>query len=1232
LVEHLLCKQGVGGSSPLRSTSREILADVIGRLPEASYRLQRVGCLALSFSTRGARIESRVDVVFAPYTLSPHSGVVKGQWPYACRMALCPNCGQANPEIARLCMMCGTPLQEVAHSHAEERKVVSVLFVDLVGFTARSHAADPEDVRAALGPYHALLKREIERFGGTVEKFIGDAVMAVFGAPVAHEDDAERAVRAALRIIEAITELNDSRDLDLSIRAAVNTGEGLVTLGAKPDAGEGMVTGDVVNTTSRLQNVAPVNGVVVGEITYRSTKDMIDYQQLDPATVKGKPEPLSVWHAVAAKSRFGADADMASRTTFIGRESELDLLKGSFRRALRESSIQVVTITGEPGVGKSRLLSELFSFIDEERELVWWRQGRCLPYGEGITFWALGEIVKAHAGILESDSSDEAATKLRAAVEAVVRDTSEQQWFLSRLGPLVGVTGTETSTVAKEESFTAWRRFLEAIAEERPLVLVFEDLHWADPTLLEFIEHLVDWVSGVPMFVLCTARPELYDNHRTWGGGKRNFTILSLSPLDDSETAQLISSLLSHAVLPAEIHAALLERAGGNPLYAEEFIRMLFDRGILEGKGRVLTLASHSEIPVPDNVHALIAARLDTLSRDHKALLHDASVVGKVFWSGAVAALGKIDDASARSGLHDLLAKQLVRPARSASMRGQQEYAFWHALIKDVSYAQIPRTTRMEKHKAVAAWIESVSVDRIADFAEVLVHHYDQALNLAKAAGSYGEIDELEARSLRFLVMAGERAEQLDAGRAYDYYLRALSRVAPDDPQRPEVLVKAATMGFNLGSFDEAEAHAQEALSHFRKGGDVLGQGGALGLLSTLSSKRGRTEQGRALNKEAIDLLETISPTRALSAACRAFSFDLWGNGSFEEALEWASKALDLAERLGDKKAIAAALDTRAAARIDLGDLEGLADERRALEVALEVGDAERICIAYINQADDTWWMDGPAKALELHRKAIEIGQERGVHHLGFHATAESVWMLFDLGRWDELLRETERVLEWAEAQGSTYLEAIVLPYKAVVRLLRGEPQAAKTLEGRFVELATEIGELQVLAPALVIAAITNSTVGESAVAEGFIEELEQQTDGRPSWRAHYLPDVVRVLFSLGQFERAEELLASVRHVPLTRDQHSVVTAGALVGEAKGDLEDALRLFRDATQRWDDYGHVFEHAQALAGTGRCLLALGQTAEGSQWLQGAREIFVGLGAAPLIEEIDGYLGQPDALSS
>jgi class 3 adenylate cyclase len=431
---------------------------------------------------------------------------------------LCTSCGADNREAARFCDACGSPLEAPAPA-AEERKLVSVLFVDLVGFTARSDRADPEDVRATLRPYHAAVKREIERYGGTVEKFIGDAVMAVFGAPAVHEDDPERAVRAALRALEAIEELNEQEDLELTVRAAVATGEAVVSLAARPGEGEGIATGDVVNIAARLQSEAPVGGVVVAEQTFRATRAAIEYEELEPVLVKGKAEPQPLWRALRARSRFGVDAEAAPPAPFVGREHELRLLQQTFERMLQESTIQLVTVIGEPGVGKTRLLAEFRGWLDDRPELVFWRQGRCIPYGEGITFWALGEIVKAHAGILESDGSEQAREKLRTGVDAVA-DESDREWLEARLAPLVGIAG-ETAA-ERDESFAAWQRFLEAIAAQRPLVLLFEDLHWGDSALLDFVEQLVDWSSDLPILVLCSSRPELYDLRAGWGGGKRN--------------------------------------------------------------------------------------------------------------------------------------------------------------------------------------------------------------------------------------------------------------------------------------------------------------------------------------------------------------------------------------------------------------------------------------------------------------------------------------------------------------------------------------------------------------------------------------------------------------------------------------------------------------------------------------------------------------------------------------
>jgi len=391
---------------------------------------------------------------------------------------------------------------------------VTVLFADLVGFTARAELLDPEDVRSLLAPYHTHLRAELERYGGTVEKFIGDAVMALFGAPSAREDDPERAVRAAFAIRDWAREQGD----ELQVRIAVNTGEALVALDARPERGESMAAGDVVNTTARLQAAAPLNGILVGEQTFRATSLSIEYREADAVVAKGKSEPVRAWEALQVRSRVGIDVAPRSTAPLVGRTRELELLASTLARAREESSPQLLTLVGVPGIGKSRLVSELFAIVDRDSELISWRQGRSLPYGDGVTFWALAEIVKAEAGILESDTSDQTREKLERAVSRLGLGTSDTEWIEHQLAPLAGLA--EPVVSARAEAFGAWRRFLEAVAALRPLVLVFDDLHWADDALLEFVDHLVDRAGAVPLLVVCTARPELLERRPGWGGGK----------------------------------------------------------------------------------------------------------------------------------------------------------------------------------------------------------------------------------------------------------------------------------------------------------------------------------------------------------------------------------------------------------------------------------------------------------------------------------------------------------------------------------------------------------------------------------------------------------------------------------------------------------------------------------------------------------------------------------------
>ena len=557
----------------------------------------------------------------------------------------------------------------------EERKVVSVLFADLVGFTSRAEQMDPEDVRALLSPYYARLRAELERFGGTVEKFIGDAVMAVFGAPVAHEDDPERAVRAALAIRDWARE-----EEQIQVRVAVNTGEALVLLGARSAQGEGMAAGDVVNAAARLQAAAPVNGILVGERTFRQTRAVIDYREAAPVAAKGKRDPVAVWEALQARARFGMDVPHQARTVLVGRERELGVLRDALARVRAERSPQLVTLVGVPGIGKSRLLYELSRIAETEPELISWRQGRSLPYGQGVSFWALAEMVKAQAGILDSDTAGEAAAKLAEMTAEVMPGSADADWVRRHLGALAGVEGgVSVGGDRRGEAFAAWRQFFEALAERRPLVLVFEDLHWADDGLLDFVDYLAEWAGEVPLLVVGSARPELLARRPGWGGGKPNAVTLSLAPLSQEDTARLIGSLLGRPMLEAGQQAVLLAQAGGNPLYAEQYVQMLAEQG------------AGQQLPVPESIQGIIGARLDLLAPPEKRLLQDAAVIGKVFWPGAVTALGgPPGHGELEEYLHKLKRKQFIRRERRSSMAGETQYAFVHVLVRDVAYGQIP--------------------------------------------------------------------------------------------------------------------------------------------------------------------------------------------------------------------------------------------------------------------------------------------------------------------------------------------------------------------------------------------------------------------------------------------------------------------------------------------------------------------------------------------------------------
>ena len=944
-------------------------------------------------------------------------------------MVTCPSCARENPDDARFCNSCGTPLAAAAAPAGEERKTVSVVFVDLVGFTAQSERLDPEDVRGILSPYHARVRSELERYGGTVEKFIGDAVMAVFGAPRAHEDDPERAVRAALAIREWAAD-----EPELQVRVAVTTGEALVALDARPEEGEGMVAGDVVNTAARLQAAAPPNGILVDETTFRATRDAIAFRAAEPVTAKGKAESVVVWEALQPLARQGVDVARGAATPLVGRDRELELLRSILARVEEERSTQLVTLVGVPGMGKSRLVGELLRAVDSDPALlVTWRQGRCLPYGEHVTYWALGEIVKAEAGILETDQPHAAEEKLAHAVAAVAGD--DASWLLSELRLLVGLTSDGTSG-GGDAAKSAWRRFLEALAERRPTVLVFEDLHWADDGLLDFIDDLVDWLRGVPLLLVGTARPELLERRPAWGGGKANSTTISLQPLGEQETARLVSSLLERPLQLADEQRALLERAGGNPLFAEQYVRMLTERGTTGD--------------LPESVQGVIAARLDSLPREEKALLQDAAVHGKVFWLAAVSEAGEVPRGEAERILRALERKDFVRRERASSVAGDTQYAFQHILLRDVAYGQVPRRERAEKHERAASWIEGLG--RPDDHAELLAHHYTQALELARATGAPDD-RELVERAVAALHRAGARAIALSAfGSAAEFAGEGLALLGAGDARSPRFLLLRAQALLAFG--DDALEPALAAIEAFQEVGDVEGAAEAATIAARVSWFTGDRASTDRYTDVALDAVKDRPRSRARAIALAHRSGFLMLGGDFDESIRVGTEALQLADELAIHDQRARLHIVLGTARCSRGDASGLDEIRAGIEIAEEIGSLDMAVTGWANLHSELHFLGRLPEARSAWQRQFDLSKRYGLDRWFRSARTEGAAWAYVEGRWEDALELANDAIADIDAGRRDYSDAIVLSLRAWIELARGDTAAAETDSARAADLA----------------------------------------------------------------------------------------------------------------------------------------------------------------------------------
>jgi len=1043
----------------------------------------------------------------------------------------CPGCGREAPADARFSPACGARLEQAAADVRDERKVVSVVFVDLVGYTERAERLDPEDARALLASYWRDVRHELEQFGGTVEKFIGDAVVGLFGAPLVHEDDAERAVRAALSIRDWARDRSD-----LVVRAAVATGPALVRLGARVEEGEGMVVGDVVTTASRLQEHAPAGGVLVDERTHRATEAVIEYRPLEPVRARGKRSPVQAWEGLVAAP---PGSHPLATTPFVGRRTELELLTLELARARSSGTMQLVTLVGAPGVGKSRLVLEVEAASRADTEPpVWWK-GRALPYGDGVAYWALGESVKARAGISPADAVGPARRKLARLLDELLTDPAERRWVEPYVERLVGVAvNGRPGEEARLDTFAAWRRLVEAAAAERPLVLVLEDVHWADDGLLDFVEYLVEWAAPVPLLVLCTARPELFERRPAWGGGKPNALALSLSPLSDDETAALLRNALGREP-PPEALAELLARVGGNPLYAEQYARMLTERDV-----------EAAELPLPDSVQGIIAARLDRLPAEEKLLLQDAAVAGRGFSTEVVAAIGGGSAEAAVPVLHRLERKDLVRRAATPGRAADLEYAFAHRLVRDVAYDEIARAARADKHLRAAAWLEERG--RPDDTAELVAHHYLEARSCLPGVAHDMDLDR---RTREALVRAGDRALALDSfGAAARYYTRALELWPDGDPARARVLLRLGhAQSVSEGGGEAVLLEARDALLA-ADDSDCAAEAEAL--LSEIHWYRGDRARAKEHLDRAVRLVGDAEPSHSKARVLARLARWRMLAGDYPGSIAVGREAQALAEQLGLETLVADTLNSIGSARVRSGDAAGIGDVERAIELAPNTHTAvvarNNLSALYADLGDTERSRTSAAEAT----RAAEILGDRS--YLDW-ARASEVDRAWTDGRFDEALAGADAF--FASRRGRPhYLDASVHMAKASVFEARDEIEAALAECAEGERCARSAADPQVLLPALVGCALVELADGSTERAGELVSEVLRVSAGTGGLAPQLSIPLAVVLTALDRTKELEEYLAEARGPSRWLD--------AARAFAAGDFDRAVEVCEDIGEPW----------------------------------------------------------------